>query len=378
MSTVAHLDLGRQHEPLRERIAEIVAEHVAKAAFVGGPSVAAFEKAFAAACGAEHCIGVANGTEALKLALRGVGVEPGDEVLVPAFTFVATAGAVLDLGARPVLADVGEDSALLEAAEVEKRRSPRLRAVMPVHLYGMPADVDAIRAAAGEGVAIVEDSAQAHLARLGDRPVGSLGDAAGFSFYPTKNLSAMGDGGAVTTRSQAVADDVRMVADHGRPLDPARRDDHLVPGINSRLDAIQAAVLSLKLEHLPAWQERRRAIAARYAGALEGRSDVAVQRGPARAESAWHLFVLRHPERDALMAALGERGVQSRPIYPKPLHAFGALASLGHGPGDFPAAEGWAREVLTLPMFPELTDEEVDRVIDAAVGALDELARAGS
>ena len=207
-------------------------------------------------------MGVANGTEALKLALRAVGVGPGDEVVVPAFTFVATAGSVLDLGAVPVLADVGEESALLEAGEVERRRGERTKAVVPVHLYGMPADVCAIRGVLGEGVPIVEDAAQAHLARLGEARVGALGDAAAFSFYPTKNLSAMGDGGAVTTGSQEIADAVRMVADHGRPLDPARRDDHLVPGINSRLDSMQAAVLTLKLEHLPAWQERRRGIAA--------------------------------------------------------------------------------------------------------------------
>lgn len=377
MSTVPHLDLGRQHGPLAERILAILADHVERGAFVGGPSVSDFERAFAQACGARSCIGVANGTEALKLALRAVGVGPGDEVLLPAFTFVATAGAVLDLNAVPVLADVGPESALLEAGEVERRRTGRTRAVLPVHLYGMPADVCAIRGVLGEGLPIVEDAAQAHLARLGEARVGSLGDAAAFSFYPTKNLSAMGDGGAVTTSSQELAETVRMVADHGRPLDPARRDDHLVAGINSRLDAMQAAVLALKLESLPAWQERRRTIAARYTEALGGRADVRLQRGPAEAESAWHLFVLRHPERDRLIAALAERGVQSRAIYPKPLHEFGALAQLGHGPGDFPASEAWAREVCTLPMFPELRDEEVERVSEAADAALDELARAG-
>jgi dTDP-4-amino-4,6-dideoxygalactose transaminase len=377
VSGVPHLDLVRQHAPLREDIVELLSEQISRAAFVGGPAVAAFETAFAEACGASHCVGVANGTEAIKLALRACGVGAGDEVLLPAFTFVATAGAVLDLGARPVLVDVEAASALLDPALVAERCSEATKALLPVHLYGMPCDVPALRRAAGPGKAIIEDSAQAHSARLGDQVAGSMGDAASFSFYPTKNLSAMGDGGAVTSSSREIADAVRVIADHGRPLDPAYRDDHLEPGVNSRLDALQASVLSLKLERLPAWQARRRAIAARYREALAGREDVRLQEGPAGAESAWHLFVMRHADRDALMAALQERGVQSRAVYPRALHQYGALKHLGHGPGDFPHAEGWAAEVLTLPMFPELSDEEVTRVVEAAVAALDELARAG-
>ena len=377
MSLVPHLDLVRQHEPLREAILELLADHVARAAFVGGPSVAGFEKDFSAACGASHCVGVANGTDAIKLALRACGVGVGDEVLLPAFTFIASAGAVLDLAAKPVLVDVEEGSALMDPALVAGRLSERTKALLPVHLYGMPCDVPALRVAAGDGRAIVEDSAQAHSARLGEAAAGSLGDAAAFSFYPTKNLSAMGDGGAVTTNSQEIADAVRVIADHGRPLDPALRDDHLQPGVNSRLDSIQAAVLSLKLERLPAWQARRRSIAARYREALDGRDDMRMQSGPAGAESAWHLFVLRHPERDALMSALNERGVQSRAVYPRALHQYGALKHLGHGSGDFPRAEAWAAEVCTLPMFPELSDAEVDQSLAAAVEALDELARAG-
>jgi len=377
VSLVPHLDLVRQHEPLREAILELLADHVARAAFVGGPSVAGFEKEFAAACGVSHCVGVANGTDAIKLALRACGVGAGDEVLLPAFTFIASAGAVLDLGAKPVLVDVEEGSALMDPALVAARMGDRTKALLPVHLYGMPCDVPALRAAAGEGRAIVEDAAQAHSARLGEAVAGSLGDAAAFSFYPTKNLSAMGDGGAVATNSQEIADSVRVIADHGRPLDPALRDDHTQPGVNSRLDSLQAAVLSLKLERLPAWQARRRSIAARYRETLAGRDDVRMQSGPEGAESAWHLFVLRHPERDALMSALNERGVQSRAVYPRALHQYGALKHLGHGPGDFPQAEAWAAEVCTLPMFPELTDAEVDQSLSAAVAALDELARAG-
>jgi len=382
VNDVPHLDLKRQHRTLREEILDVVAAVIDGTEFVGGPRVATFERDLAQACGVPHCIGVANGTDALKLSLRALGVGPGDEVIVPAFTFIATSGAVLDCGATPVLCDVLEGTALISPEEAARHVTPRTKAAILVHLYGLAGDPEPLRAAlsmartASPSVALLEDCAQSHGALVRGKPAGSLGDIAAFSFYPTKNLGAMGDGGAVTTGRQDLADAVRMIADHGRPVDPKRRGEHVIPGLNSRLDGLQAAVLSIKLRHLPAWNARRNEIARVYDAALASRDDVKLQRIPPGATHAYHLYALRHRKRDALMGALLRAGIQARATYPQALHEYPALAFLGHHPGDFRAAESWGREVLVLPMFPELTDEEVERVASALPAALDEAARA--
>lgn len=372
---VPYLDLQRQHRELREQILATVAGIVDATAFVGGKPVGEFECAFAGYCGTRHAIGVANGTDAIKLALIGAGVGPGDEVIVPAYTFVATAGAVADFGAIPVLADVEEASALLDPRSVAARLTPRTRAVVPVHLYGLPVDPEPLREALRrEGrsdVRIVEDCAQAHGASLRGVRTGALGDVAAFSFYPTKNLGAMGDGGAVTTNDDAIAARVREVSDHGRPADPKRRNEHLRPGINSRLDALQAAVLSLKLERLPAWNAQRDAVARRYREALGRRDDCALQALPEAAVHAWYVFAFRHRKRDALMAALAERGIQARVVYPHALHQYPAWSHLPQGPGGLPVAERWAAEVVTLPMFAGMTLDEADAVLAGVEAALD-------
>lgn len=370
MSTVPHLDLRRQHAALREELLAAIAGIVDSCGFVGGATVARFEQEFAAACGVDHAVGVASGTDAIKLALRALGVGPGDEVAVPAFTFVATAGAVMECGARPVLVDVERETAHLDAELLARALTDRTRAVVGVHLYGVPFAAEPIRSVAGS-VPLVEDCAQAHGARRAGRTVGSLGDLGAFSFYPTKNLGALGDAGAVTTADADLAGKVRVLSDHGRPLDPARRGEHVIPGINSRLDAIQAAALEVKLRRLAGSTSRRRAIAERYREALAGREDVTLQRIPEGAEPVWYLFALRHPRRDALAAALEERGVQARAMYDHALHELPALSHLGHAGGDFPEAEAWGREVLTLPMFAEMTDEEVERVVEVLPEALD-------
>jgi dTDP-4-amino-4,6-dideoxygalactose transaminase len=373
---VPYLDLGRQHRELREPILAALAEVVDTTAFVGGKRVTAFEEAFASYCGSRHCVGVANGTDAIKLALMGVGVGRGDEVILPAYTFVATAGAVADCEAVPVLADVDDASALLDPASVVRRLTARTKAVIPVHLYGLPCDPAPLRAAleaAGRAdVRIVEDCAQAHGASWRGRRTGALGDVAAFSFYPTKNLGAMGDGGAVTTDDDGIARNVREIGDHGRPADPARRNEHLRPGFNSRLDALQASVLSLKLQRLPDWNATREAAARRYREVLAGRPDVALQALPDGAVHAWYVFAFRHRRRDALMEALGRRGVQARVVYPHALHQYPAWSCLPPGEGGLPRSEAWAREVVTLPMFAGMTVEEADRVLDQLVPALDE------
>ena len=377
--SVPYLDLGRQHRQMRDEILATLAEVVDTTAFVGGKRLADFESAFAAYCGTRHAVGVANGTDAIKLALLGAGVKPGDEVIVPAYTFVATAGAVADCGATPVLADVDARSALLDPASVAARLTPRTRAVIPVHLYGLPVDPAPLRAvlqaAHRPGVRLVEDCAQAHGASWNGRRTGALGDVAAFSFYPTKNLGAMGDGGAITTDDDQVARLVREISDHGRPADPARRSEHLRPGLNSRLDALQAAVLSLKLQRLPDWNAQRDAVARRYREILGTRGDCALQSLPEGAVHAWYVFAFRHARRDALMAALQSRGVQARVVYPLALHQYPAWSALPAGPGGLPGSEAWAREVVTLPMFAGMTIAEADDVLDGVVAALDEVAR---
>jgi dTDP-4-amino-4,6-dideoxygalactose transaminase len=303
-------------------------------------------------------------------------------VVVPAFTFVATAGAVMDCGARPVLADVDLDSALIDPAAMVRCLSSKTKAVVAVHLYGLPCDVPALRAALdaatpGRRVTILEDCAQAHGASRSGVRTGAMGDIAAFSFYPTKNLGAMGDGGGITTNDAELAAAVREISDHGRPADGTRRNEHLRVGLNSRLDAIQAAVLSIKLRHLPEWNAQRAAAAERYSKALGSRADVRLQDLPPGVVHSWYVHAFRHARRDALAAALARRGVQARAVYPSAIHEYPAYAFLGHRAGDFPAAEAWAREVLTLPMFALMRDDEIDATCAATLEALDEVGGGG-
>ena len=376
MSQPPYIDLKRQHQEIREALLRELAAVVDQTAFVGGPPVAGFERAFASYCGVRHAVGVANGTDAIKLALLAAGVRAGDEVILPAYTFVATAGAVVDMGAVPVLADVDERTALLDPRSVAARLTERTRAIIPVHLYGLPCYPEPLRealAAAPRPVAVVEDCAQSHGASWRGRMAGALGDVAAFSFYPTKNLGAMGDGGAVTSDDEAIARFVREHSDHGRPADPSRRNEHLTPGINSRLDALQAAVLSLKLERLPAWNASRAAVASLYREGLR-RDDVVLQSVPEGAVHAWYVFAFRHARRDELMAALTRHGVQARVVYPHAIHEYPAYRKLAE-PGEMPGSERWAREVVTLPMFAGMTAEEGRRALDATIAALDEVRR---
>jgi dTDP-4-amino-4,6-dideoxygalactose transaminase len=355
------LDLGRAYRrfarPLEERWRRVLAG----SAFVLGPEVGEFEEAFAAFLGAPGCVGVANGTDALVLALRALGVGPGDEVVVPAFTFFAAAEAVLSVGARPVFADVDPKTLNLDPADAAARVTAATVGIIGVHLYGRPFDVEAIAdLCRHRGLWLVEDAAQAHGAAFQGRRVGSFGALATWSFYPTKNLGCFGDGGAVTGADPALIARVRLLANHGQQ----GRYRHLEVGTNSRLDSLQAAVLNCRLALLAGDNARRREIACRYWGGLAGAGDVVPLEDPPGVHAVYHQFTVRTRCRDELAAHLDSRGIASAVHYPLPQHRQPALAALGE-PAELPVAEAAAREVLCLPIFPEMTDEEVDEVSGA-------------
>jgi dTDP-4-amino-4,6-dideoxygalactose transaminase len=355
-------DLKSRVRSLRPEIDAALARVLDSGWFVLGPEVEALEGELAAAFGARDCVTVANGTEAIQLALEGLGVGAGDEVITSPLTAAFTALAVLRTGARPVFADLDPATLNVSPAAVERAVTPRTRALLPVHLYGHPADLDPLlEIARRRRLAVVEDACQAHGARYKKRAVGALAGAGALSFYPTKNLGALGDGGAVLTNDPELAGRVRRLRNGGQ----SDRYHHEVAGVNSRLDEVQAAVLRVALRRLDAWTERRRALAALYRAELEGARVLLPSEQP-YADAVYHLYVVRHPRRDALAAALGERGIGTLVHYPIPLHLQPAFAALGGKPGDLPVAEAAAREVLSLPLHPELTDDQV-RAVAAAV-----------
>lgn len=357
-------DLSTQYAPLRDDLLTAFGRLLDSAQFVLGPDVSAFEDEFAAYCGTKHAIGVANGTDALVLALRASGIAAGDLVAVPAFTFAATAEAVCLVGARPVFVDIDPATFTLSVESFEaavRQHGERLRAVVPVHLYGRPAAMDDIGTLAKSiGAAVIEDAAQAHGARYHGRRAGALGNAGCFSFYPTKNLGAAGDGGAVTTDDDGLAQALRRLRDHGQ----TGKYEHSVVGYNSRLDSLQAIVLRAKLPHLDAWNARRREIALRYRDGLAGVAGVTTPLDEDDVELVHHLYVIRSARRDALQRELTDAGIATSVHYPRALHQQPAFAEFASGCG-FPAAEQAAREVLALPCYPELSDAAVDSVCHA-------------
>lgn len=331
-----------------------------RAWFILGEEVRAFEAEFARYCGAAHGIGVGSGTEAIHLALVALGAGPGREVVAPANTAVPTLSAISFTGAKPVLVDVDEATATLDPALLERAITPRTAAVVPVHLYGQCADIDAIRAiAAKRGIPIVEDAAQAHGAALGARRAGSLAEAAAFSFYPSKNLGAYGDAGLVATGDPDLAGRLVRLRNYGEK----ERYHHSEVGFNSRLDEIQAAILRAKLPLLDAWNETRRSIYRRYWEAL---ADLPIrwnEEAPGRTH-ARHLAVIRVENRNGFREFLADRGIQTQIHYPVPIHLQEAYSSLGHGRGDFPVSEALAESVVSLPLYPEMSDEAIDRVVE--------------
>jgi dTDP-4-amino-4,6-dideoxygalactose transaminase len=338
--------------------------------YIGGPPVAAFERKWAAYCGTDHAVGLANGTDALELSLIALGVGPGDEVVVPANTFIATAAAVVRAGATPRFADVSDDTLLMTSRTLAEAITPRTRAVIIVHLYGQMPDMTSLVATARQaGIAVIEDAAQAHGAEWDGRRAGSFGEAACFSFYPAKNLGAFGDAGAVVTPRQELADRIRSLANHGRS---GGHYEHDLIGTNSRLDALQAILLSGKLAHLDEWTERRIEVAARYQKLLGGSefSDAGLRLTATEplARHVYHLFVVRVPRRDSVRAELARRGIQTGVHYPVPCTMQPPLRRFADRP--LPVAEQSAGELLSLPMFPHMTDRQVDYVCEQLPAAL--------
>lgn len=357
---IEFLDLAATNREVADELAGAVDGVVASGWYVLGDQVTQFETEFAQFVGARYCVGVANGLDAISLALRAHGIGPGDEVIVPSNTFIATWLAVSYLGAVPVPVEPDPSTMNIDADQIGLAVTPRTRAIIPVHLYGLPANVSAINAIAEQhGLVVVEDAAQAHGSRRDGRPTGSSGNTATWSFYPGKNLGALGDGGAITTDDLEVATALRSLRNYGS----SAKYVHEVQGVNSRLDEIQAAVLRVKLRHLQRWNERRALVAQRYLAGLQG-LDLVLPPNPADSESAWHLFVVRSGRRDALQRSLQSQGVQTLIHYPTSPHLQGAYADQ-FSPGAFPVAEDMQARVLSLPMGPHLSLQDTDDVVAA-------------
>ncbi|MCU1242693.1 MAG: Glutamine--scyllo-inositol transaminase [Candidatus Acidoferrum typicum] len=359
-SQVPFVDLGAQYHTISGEITEAVSKVLRESDFILGREVSLFEEEFASFCEAKWAIGVDSGTSALELALRAYEIGPGDEVITAANSFIASALAISHAGATPVLVDVDADTYTIDVAAIEKAITPRTKAIIPVHLYGHPADMDAIaQLAQRHGLVVIEDACQAHGARYKGKRTGSLGHAAAFSFYPGKNLGAYGDGGAVVTSDHAFAKRLEMLRNYGQK----EKYQHMFRGYNRRLDTLQAAVLRIKLKYLEEWNEARRQHAKTYCRLLE-QIGVVVPRAATTSESVWHLYVIRIDQRDALKEHLTTRGIGVGIHYPIPIHLQPAYRDLGYRPGDFPVTEDYARRILSLPMYAELTPEIIGRVAE--------------
>lgn len=359
---VPFADLHAQYLTIKEDVDAAIAEVIKTSAFIRGPFVDAFEKEFSKAVGAEHCVSCANGTDALYIAMRALGVKPGDEVITSAHSWIATSETVTQAGGGVVFCDTDAETFTIDPARIEEKITPRTVGIIPVHLYGQPADMGAIMAiAARRGLWVLEDCAQAHLARCGGKTAGTFGRAAAFSFYPGKNLGAMGDAGAILTSDGALAERMAMLARHGGLV----KGDHRIEGLNSRLDGLQAAVLSVKLKRLAEWTAARRRVAAVYDGELAGLTGLELPAVAAGRDHVYHLYVVRHPRRDELKKFLAERGIETVINYPAALPFLPAYARFAAKPEDFPNAYRHQSTVLSLPIFPEMTEARQGLVIEA-------------
>ncbi len=358
---VPFLDIKAQHATIKEEISIALQEVLDNTSFAGGPQVKKFEENFARFCQCDHAIGVGSGTDALLTALLGLNIGPGDEVITTPGTFIATAEAISFCGATPVFVDIDEKTYNIDPALIEQAISPNTKAIVPVHLFGQPADMDPIlEIARKHDLVVVEDACQAHGAEYKGRRAGSLSDAGCFSFYPGKNLGAYGEAGAVVTNNQELAENMRMFRDHGQ----RKKYYHSIIGWNARMDGFQGAVLDVKLPHLAAWTDARRNNAALYNELLDNVSEVTTPFEADYAKHVYHVYAIRTQNRDAFMKNLSEQGITCGIHYPVPLHLQEAYQSLGYGKGDFPVAEICAREFVSLPMFPELTEESVRYVAE--------------
>lgn len=366
---VPFVNLSRQHNQIEAELGAGFERVVREGGFTLGPEVDSFEQEFASFVGTADSIGVASGTDALHLTLRAMGVGPGDEVITAVNTFAATAEAIVMCGATPVFSDVDEKSCLMDLDSAEAAVTDRTKVILPVHLYGQMVDMREVRHIANRhGLRVIEDACQAHGARANGESAGAASDAGCFSFYPSKNLGALGDGGAVTTDDAHIADQVRLLRSHGEDKNRL----HVVSGYCSRLHGMQAAFLRAKLPHLSAWNESRQRSAALYEELLAGTGVIAPQVMPGR-EHVFHLYVVRVPDRDSFRSYLAERGVQTGVHYPVPLHLEPAFSYLGYQPGAFPVAEKLTSQIVSLPMFPHMTTTEVEYVAETAAAALEQL-----
>ena len=366
-SVVRFVDLKAAHAEVADEVNEGFERVLSSTGFIKGPEVAAFEAEFAAFSQITHCVGVANGTDAIEFALRAAALPEGSEVVLPANTFVATAEAVVRAGLKPVLADVDPEYLLLDPELAIKALGANTAAVLPVHLFGQLAPMTELSGACAErDIAVFEDAAQAHGATQCGKTIGTFGMAAAVSFYPGKNLGAYGDAGAVLTSSDEVAHNIRLLADHGSE----RKYEHEIIGFNSRMDALQAVVLRAKLRRLAAWNERRRQVAARYQELLGDLEEIALPRTLPGNEHVWHLYVVQMPGRDRVLKCLQERGIEAGIHYPVPVHLQPAFRQFGYERGDFPVAEAAADQMLSLPMHPHLTADQQRLVAQEVRSAL--------
>jgi dTDP-4-amino-4,6-dideoxygalactose transaminase len=375
---IPFIDLPKQHQQLEEELLEVFREALSTASFIGGHQVEEFEKEFAAFCGTKYCVGVNSGTDALRFALIAAGIGPGDEVITVPNTFIATAEAISQAGATPAFVDIDEQTYNLDPNKLEDylrkrlapdalRPAPRPKAVLPVHLYGQPADMDTIlKIAERYNLVVIEDACQAHGAKYFSKKqdkwvnTGSLSLAAAFSFYPGKNLGACGEGGAATTNDEALAAKIKMLRDHGQ----IKKYYHDLEGYNGRLDAMQAGCLRIKLKRLSDWNESRRENASKYSELFDNLDGVVSPHEPSWSKAVYHLYVIRHPKRHELQKYLAEKGVATGIHYPIPIHLQNAYKHLGYKKGDFPVAEKLASEILSLPMYPELTAEQQQYIVE--------------
>jgi dTDP-4-amino-4,6-dideoxygalactose transaminase len=360
---VPFVDLHAQYQSIASEINAAIAEIIAESAFVRGPQVESFEQAWAKTMGMRHCVSCANGTDALYIAMRGLQLKPGDEVITTAHSWIATSETITQAGGRVVFCDTDNDTFTINPALIEAKITPRTVGIIPVHLYGQSADMDTIMALAEKHkLWVIEDCAQAHLARFKGRFVGTFGNAATFSFYPGKNLGAYGDAGCLVTNDDSLADWTATFARHGG------KGDHVMEGVNSRLDGLQAAILNIKLPHLAGWTEARRRVASRYDELLNGVGDIVTPKIGRDRDHVYHLYVIRTGKRDALKKHLADAGIATVLNYPKALPFYPAYAYLGHKPADFPVAYANQSRILSLPIFPEMTGDMLAYVVERVRG----------
>jgi len=357
---VPFVDLHAQYLTIKPEIDAAIADVLARTDFIRGTRVDAFEQAWAAKLGVKHCVSCANGTDAIYVAMRGLGIKPGDEVITTAHSWISTTETITQAGGRVVFCDTDNETFSIDARQIEAKITPRTVGIIPVHLYGQPCDIEAVMAIARKhNLWVIEDCAQSHLARFNGKLVGTFGRAATFSFYPGKNLGAYGDAGALVTDDAALAEWTAAFSRHGG------KGEHLMEGINSRMDGLQGAVLSVKLPHLEKWTEARRRVAARYNELLKGVGDLVLPAVAKGRDHVYHLYVIRTAKRDALKKHLADAGITTVLNYPKALPFYPAYAYLGHKPADFPVAYANQSRILSLPIFPEMSDAMIEYVVDS-------------